>query len=278
MEELTVNEMRTCQLNILEYIDKVCKENHIEYSLIGGSLLGSIRHGGFIPWDDDIDVMFRRDEYNRFISLFTSELNSGNYELWHYSKRETYQPFAKLYDNRTILGKSLDHMWTNIGVHVDIFPYDALPSKENERILFMKHMQKRAEDLVSTGFPAFVSGSKWYYVAARLFLRLPRFINYHGKNKEIASSYDNESQKYFNSDAEEMGFLASKYFEKEHFPRSIFSEYEDIKFENLSVRKIKDHDTYLTQLFGNYMQLPPENKRITHDFYQWYWKDSNNGN
>lgn len=273
MKEILTDEMRQIQLAILQFIDRTCRENNIEYSLGGGSLLGAIRHKGFIPWDDDIDIMLRRDEYERLIDVLSPNNSNSQYKLWHYSNRATYQPCAKLYDNRTILGRSSDHMWTGVGVHVDIFPMDILPSDELERTNFMKQMQSKAEDLVSTGFPAFVSGSKWEYAIARFFLRAPRFLKYHGKNKEIALEYDNMSKKYDHTQANEIGFLASRYFDKEHFPKKLFDDYEDTVFENLKPRKIKNHSRYLKQIFGDFMQLPPENKRVTHDFYTWYWKE-----
>lgn len=272
MQEIKMSEMRDIQLEILEFLDKICRENDIEYSLCGGSLLGSVRHQGYIPWDDDIDLMLRRDHYNKLIDVLVKQKIEPNYVTWHYSQRPTFQAYTKIFDQRTILGKSLDHMWTGIGVHVDIFPYDILPTDDTERANFMKEMHQQNENLVSTSFPEYVSGSKWYYAAVRLFLRFPRYLKYHGKNQTFAAQLDQEYQKYLDTDEKQIGCLCSRYIGREYFPREVFDEYEDAPFEHLTARKIKDHDTLLKQVFGNYMKLPPEKDREIHDFYTWYWK------
>jgi len=198
----------------------------------------------------------------------------GGYKLHYYKNNLDYQNFAKLYDNRTILKSFADQMYNGrIGVHVDLFPMDALPEDKEEQKAFKKEVFSKAENLTATGFPAYISGSKWYYQLARVFLRFPKFLMHHGKNREVAEELDQFMQKYNDSDAKEIGFVSSKYFEKEHFPRGIFDDYEDVAFEHLTVKKIKDHESYLGQLFGDYMQLPPEKDRVDHEYYHWFWKD-----
>ena len=102
MKEVSKEELFKVQLDMVQFIDRICRESGIQYSLSGGSLLGSIRHGGFIPWDDDIDLMLVRTEYNRLIEqiLKSPEIDS-NYTLIHSSQKNAYLPFAKLCDNRT---------------------------------------------------------------------------------------------------------------------------------------------------------------------------------
>lgn len=272
LKELSVEEVRKIQLELLSFIDKVCRENKIEYSLAGGSLLGSQRHKGFIPWDGDIDIMLRRDYYEQLMMLLTD--SNGVYKLHYYKNDIVYQNYAKFYDNRTVLKSFKDQMYNKrIGVHIDIFPQDFLPDEIKERRRFLKEVFNLSEALVSTGFPAYISGTKWYYQFARIFLRFPLFIKYHGKNRMIAEEMDKLMQNYYGNYTKELGFLSSKYFTKEHFPKEIFETYEDVPFENLTVRKIKQHELYLKQLFGNYMQLPPKKERVDHEFYKWFWKE-----
>ncbi|MDM7655599.1 LicD family protein [Lactococcus lactis] len=275
MKKISIKEVRKIQLDMLQFIDNFCREHEIEYSLIGGSLLGSIRHGGFIPWDDDIDVMLRRDEYDRFIKLLNdSESKMGHLKLWHYSTRPTYHLFSKMYDDRTTVGKNTDYIWEGTGIFIDIFPYDALPASEEKRIKFMNDINKKAKILSYTSAPAYFSGSKWYYSLARIFLNFPQFIKFHGRNQELTKKFDKDSQKYFDDkSATQMGFLCSRYLKKEHFPRTIFDEYEDVSFEGMSVRKIRDHETYLRGVYGDYMKLPAEKDRQIHELYVWYWKN-----
>ncbi|OFI48727.1 lipopolysaccharide cholinephosphotransferase LicD1 [Floricoccus tropicus] len=273
MKKMTIEEIRKIQLDMLSYIDSIARENNIEYSLGGGSLLGSIRHKGFIPWDDDIDIMLYRSDYNKLIEELKKS-QDDRYSLLHYSTEKNLLSFAKLYDNSTQFISKTDkmHPWT--GLFIDIFPMDRLPENEHERLSFMKSVQNNAENLLSTSFPAYASGSKAIYAFARLFLRFPRFVVYHGKWTERAEILDQLMQKYDNQDVPYIGFTDSRYRAKEFFPKEIFEEYEDIMFEDVKARKIQDHDRYLKQLYGDsYMELPPENKRENHSYYTWYWKD-----
>lgn len=273
MNKLLIDEIKKIELELLVLVDKVCRENNIEYSLGGGSLLGSVRHKGFIPWDDDIDIMLTRKNYDKLIKILSLQNEA---ELWHYSIKETFQPYAKLCNKQTYQAKAgLDFLWPKIGVNIDIFPMDYMPAKEEKRVQFMHEAQHKAEILYSTSFPAFVSGSKWYYSLARLFLRGPKFLRYHGKNRQVAKEVDDFMAKYQSDpNATQIGFLASRYFDKEHFSSIIFEKYEDVQFENLNVRKIVDHDSYLRQIHGDYMQLPPENQRINHDYVTFYGKEN----
>ncbi|OFI47928.1 lipopolysaccharide cholinephosphotransferase LicD1 [Floricoccus penangensis] len=273
MKKMTDEEVRDVQIEMLVYIDKFCRENDIEYSLGGGSLLGSIRHEGFIPWDDDIDIMLYRPEYEKFIKLMMDKINS-DYTLLNFNVKKTLISYSKIYANKTISLGNLDKMHPDMGVYIDVFPMDKMPESDNERIKFMKKVQNQAENLLSTSFPEYVSGSKAIYAAARLFLRTPRFLLHHGKWNEQAVVLDNLMKTYEHTDVSKVGFTDSRYREKECFNKDIFSEYEDVSFEKHNVRKIKRHDEYLTQLYGcDYMELPPENKRVNHNYYDWYWKE-----
>ena len=120
MKELTNEELRGIQLEQLKYIDRICRENGIEYTLAGGSLIGAIRHGGYIPWDDDIDIELTRPHYDHLISVLMDQLPNEKYALLHYKVRETYLPFAKLYDTRTSFTSKIDNLNRGTGVFLDI--------------------------------------------------------------------------------------------------------------------------------------------------------------
>ena len=127
MNKVSLNEIKKIELELLALLDKICRENDIEYSLGGGSLLGSVRHKGFIPWDDDIDVMLTRKNYDKLIKILSCQDEA---ELWHYSIKETFQPYAKLCHKQTYQAKAgFDFLWQKIGVNIDIFPMAAMPSK-----------------------------------------------------------------------------------------------------------------------------------------------------
>ncbi|MCL2112333.1 MAG: LicD family protein [Streptococcaceae bacterium] len=271
MEEMNIEEIKNIQLGLLDFLDKFCRKNNIEYSLAGGSLLGAVRHQGFIPWDDDIDILLVRKEYEKLVQLLQEVPEP--YHLHHYKTDQVFQPFSKFYDTRTLLRSKRDQMYNGrIGVHVDIFPYDVMPENVEQREKFIKEVLNLQENMTATAFPAFISGSKWYYQLIRLFLRFPRFVKYHGKSRELSETTNKFMQQYEDTDMKERGWLASRYIQKEHFPREIFDIYEDTHFEQLVVRKIKNHDIYLKQLYGDYMKFPPQSQRFYHSFYKWFWK------
>lgn len=262
------------QLEILKFIDSTCKENNIEYSLIGGSLLGAIRHKGFIPWDDDIDVMLTRDNYNTLMEVMM-KANDPRFTLVYYKNMKSYMPFTKLCDNDTLIESKTENLNRGTGIFVDIFPYDCLPNESKERKKFRKRILNKWRHLSASKkgkFDYATAGTKILFLA-KIILFLPLHLIFLGKEEELAVKLDNAMQAYKNCESNYMGYILSRYMEKEVFPREVFEEYEDTQFENLKVRKIKNHDAYLTQLFGDYMVLPPENQRETHDYYKFYWKE-----
>lgn len=273
MRKITQKEMRQIQLEMLAYIDKIAREHQIEYSLGGGSLLGAMRHKGFIPWDDDIDLMLERSNYERLMQVLADSKNE-DFKLLHHSTEQNLWPFAKLYHTKSFYVSKTDriHPWT--GLFIDIFPIDKLPNSQEERNAFFRKVRSAAENLKCSTFPNFASGSNHFFALARLILGLPRFILYHGKAKEMAEKADKVMSTFNGTDAKYRGYTDSRYRLRECFPAEIFDSYEDIAFECLMVRKIKDDKVYLNQLYGtSYMELPPENKRESHDYYTWYWKE-----
>ena len=134
-KELSLDEVRSIQLEILEYIDYVCKENKIEYWLDGGTLIGAVRHGGYIPWDDDIDIIIRRKDYDRALQLF-DEYSNRFKVLSHKKTDGYYYAFGKVIDTNTRLVEKGIKPINEMGVYVDIFPLDYIPSNNEELVKF----------------------------------------------------------------------------------------------------------------------------------------------
>jgi lipopolysaccharide cholinephosphotransferase len=124
MQELSIERLKETELDIFIEIDRFCRKNEIQYSLAGGTLLGAVRHKGFIPWDD-IDLMMTRENYDRFISLFSKE--AGRYRVITYQNNPQYKYlFAKVVDSQTKVVEEHYFPVDDLGVFVDIFPIDAL--------------------------------------------------------------------------------------------------------------------------------------------------------
>lgn len=128
---MQLKQLQKLSLNILIDIDNICKKNNIKYFLIGGSLIGAIRHKGFIPWDDDIDIAMLRKDYNKFKKIMLSRHKSIPYYLHILCDEIGNYPFnyLKIKDNRTkIIEKELEHLNLDLGVNIDVFPLDGSPN------------------------------------------------------------------------------------------------------------------------------------------------------
>ncbi|MBR4239431.1 MAG: LicD family protein [Prevotella sp.] len=261
-EELTLNEIREIQLDILTSIHNLCEKFGIRYSLGGGTLLGAVRHHGYIPWDDDIDIMMPRPDYEHFLKTYSA---IGEYEVQDIYNDDTYfYPFAKIYDKRTLL----QELVMRSGVYVDVFPIDGLPSKEMSE---MYH-----ERLTKIVYKELYYSAKTYKIRegnkALLFLKylLKRCKSPSRKKavrhlERLVHSYD------FNT-AEYAGAICGRYGVKEHMPSGVFLHYTELPFEGRSYSVIKDYDGYLRAHYGDYMVLPPVEQRISNHINKVYWK------
>ncbi|GAB2465156.1 LicD family protein [Xylanimonas ulmi] len=266
------DELRAIQVDILETIDRICREHGIEYTIAFGTLLGAIRHGGYIPWDDDIDIELTRDGYERLIALLATELPE-HLSLLHRSARPTYLPFAKVYDNRTEFTSRLDMMNRGTGVFVDIFPVDAVPDDADERQRFHQSIIKASTHLAASNDHGvdYSSASRMAYRLAKLVLWLPAHLRHRGQWRRLAADADLLMQRFNTEQTTECGFLGMLTVPVV-VPRSLYAQYEDVLFEGRTLRKLVDHDTYLRRQYGDYMELPPQGQRVNHSYYRWFWK------
>lgn len=244
-----MEDLRNMQLeivNMLKDVDKVLSENNIHYVLMGGSVLGAIRHKGFIPWDDDADIGVFRKDFEKTEKLL-SELKQYTYD------------FA---DNHIIPDAPVGHLKLvndnykiNFCPNIDVFPLDKVPSSKF-KIKFLR-IVANFYDLSNRRIPPKNRG-KFNKIFFGIILKIvPNkiwdFI------KKLSSSYiKNMSNKNYKN----TGNIFGAWTEKEYFPTEIYSESVYADFENISLPIPKNYDFYLTQLYGNYMELPPEHKRI----------------
>src|SRR5690625_114441 len=129
MKALDLEEIKQIQLSILRRVAFFCKQHDIAYFLCGGTLLGAVRHKGFIPWDDDIDIMMPRPSYEKFLKEFKYE----HLSLYHYKKTKNYgYPFIKIGEDRTVLRETFIKKNIDMGVFIDVFPIDGFPKKEKD--------------------------------------------------------------------------------------------------------------------------------------------------
>lgn len=267
--ELTIDQCRPYLLGILKHVDSFCRENCINYSLGYGSMIGAIRHKGFIPWDDDIDIIMTRENYDKFIALHKSKTREeGRYrvrkgqEIANHlhavvSDEETYVIFRK---------GSTDDKFYRGGVWVDLFPLDEVKDEETYLKIWQKIFKLRErQQLAEIG--GLLRHTKWNR----------RFRNIlHPFFKPFAKSIGRELEKTMKSGngrgADYYASYSVWYWKQKAIPKSLFNQYMEVEFEGGKYFAIKGYDTYLRGLYGDYMQYPPEEQRISKHGYKAYVK------
>jgi len=267
MQEIkTKEELRTIQVGVLNHIDEYCKVKGLTYYLSGGTLLGAVRHKGYIPWDDDIDIMMPRGDYEKLLNEYVIE-DDSYYKLFHYRYQEDYlYPFAKIGDTRTFLEGDY-----NTGIYVDIFPIDNIPDdiKSQENIVNKAIKLKKIRDnkIYHLKNPKGISG----YIR-KIQVDLTRLKNIIYSLKDTVRKIDENaisSNTYHPS--KHKSILAWGYGHKEIMPSDVYKETVYVDFEGKKYPAPVGWDTYLRNIYGDYMQLPPENQRYSHGF-KAYWK------
>lgn len=259
---MSLEEMKSIELEMLIHIDKFCKEHNICYSLCGGTLLGAIRHQGFIPWDDDIDIFMPRPDYQRFIALYNNF--HPRFTLQNiYNDDSYYFLHSKVYDNRTVLVESS----ACNGVFIDIFPIDGLPEysecqKYYDRMMCLVHRLAKTSKVYK-----YKENFLYHYISYGL-----KRIIYPSRKKIICQLDEMFSQYPFYESQYAGAIVARRYRLKEHMESSIFKQYSSVKFEGHFFSVIKEYDVYLRNIYGNYMDLPPVEKRVSHHNFVVYWK------
>ena len=254
----TLRQLQMAELEMLQEVDRICRKNNIEYSLDGGTLLGAVRHNGFIPWDDDADVVMLRSEYDKFYEACKKDLNNSKFFLQEFHTDENYRwGYSKLrYKNTVFLRSGQEHGQWKQGIFIDIFVYDHVPDNYlNRRIhLFLCYCIRKA--LYSEVGKRSAEGyllRKWYqllnFIPRKWLIWCIEYI------AGLANKNRHELVRHMT-----YPYRISKY----GLPRECFDSYIEKDFEGISFKIFEKYDLYLTKLYGNYMELPPVEKRKTH--------------
>lgn len=259
MKSVSVLKMKELEIEILDYFHHYCCENRICYFLWYGSLLGAVRHNGFIPWDDDIDVAVPRSDYERLIKEFNAENKSDFRLITADNNTDYYLPYAKIINTKTILREEVDSC-CEIGVYIDVFPLDNLGRsiKEAQRLLGTTKRWRVCLDIKNT---LIVRHRKWY---KNIILRMGKLILATRDNNSIARKV-NDLAKQNN---ERGNFLVGNmvlctYKTREIMRREWIEKRTLHSFETHMFYIPKGHHEILEQLYGDYMK-PPSTHRITH--------------
>ncbi len=261
MIELSHSEVKKLELDILSSIDSFCEEKGIKYSLAYGTLLGSVRHKGFIPWDDDIDIWMPRPDYIRFVNEFKHDyylvkspgINDDNY----------YLHFAKVFDTRTTLIEATGYKWS---LFVDIFPIDGIPGNDEESISFYEKAKEKRKFLNNYRNLVELTQVKPSTPKEFVVRNITKFINLFYSCATLRNQYVHYiSQFDFNTSS--MCFDCAFGDNHRIITKSEATSIIRGDFENGKYNIFSHYDHILRLIYGDYMQLPPvEERKPRHDF------------
>lgn len=283
MQKINLDEIKKIELDMLIYIDKICKENDIKYNLASGTLLGAIKYKSFIPWDDDIDIVLMRDQYMKLMKVL--ENGAGKYKLLSiYNCKDYYYSFAKLVNTQTTLIENSKKI-NDMGVFIDIFPIDGYENKDIESqikdIRFFRNMmvrRYRIKDCIRSEFD-YMKFSKQEVKFKALKDLVYTFVDYItlplGHNF-WAKVFDKKMQKIKIEDCIYVGIRVNNFGIKEVFKKEEILEQAFYEFEGHKFTSFKNFDLYLTQKYGDYKKEPSEEQRKSHHLFTAYWRDDNN--
>lgn len=267
-KKLSTNELKKIQeyeIEILKEIDRICQKYNIKYSIAFGTMLGQVRHNGFIPWDDDVDIFMLRDDYDKFKEICKKELNDKFFYQSHETDKEYYYLYDKIRYNNTIFKETFVSQYNiHHGIFLDIFPIDKVSN----------HMLPRIFQHCKFQIYRVILDSKYMNINARHGLKkvISKIIRFLFKfcsleklyNKAIKICIKKNNKQSCNKYVRNFNESFSSY--KWFYEVSKFQEINRVSFENIKVNCLNDTDYFLKKLYRNYMELPPVDKRKTvHD-------------
>ena len=272
-QELSLSEIKEISLSILKFVDKVCKEKNLTYYLAAGTLLGAVRHKGFIPWDDDIDIMMPRNDYEKLVREFPA---SADYKFINLHNCQNF-PFAfgKIIDLKTIKKEPLRRKYQNQGVEIDVFPIDNYPDDIEEAQKWCETIGRTQNTILMLSAP-YAKGRNFIRTIARnLLIAFRHFLDdtHIVHVPKMVIQLNELSQKYNKRDTHYCGIAAiAAYGVKKRNRSDVFSNQVYVEFEGNQYPAPIGYDEYLSDYYDDYMQLPPIEKRKTHHSYKAYWK------
>lgn len=264
MKKINLEESKKIELDILSFVADFCDKNGLKYFLAYGTLIGAIRHKGFIPWDDDIDIWMPRDDYNKLMYIFQNS-ETDYYKLICPTDKNSYHPYVKVIDTRTIkLEESVKYKNGYLGIDIDIFPLDGQPSDDGDYTKWYYKLQryyrlypclildpcKKIKHMISVSIKKIISGGKKHI--------LKKTAQLHAKYPYNESNFVGCVESCNNS-------------EYNRYKKEWFEDVVEVEFENIVLKAPIGYDSILTKMYGNYMELPPKEKQITHHSNENFW-------
>lgn len=261
MKQIDVEELKQIQIEILDVVDNFCKKNNINYWIDCGTLLGAVRHKGYIPWDDDIDVGMLRNDYDKFMDLFNKENNRYKFYCVE-NKKDFNYPYGKVLDTETILYEPNKKHGDKLSVNIDIFVYDNAP--DDQKIVNKMFRKINIYSIFNYVKKSPVATTRKFSITN--IIRIPCYYILKLLPKAFFSRrIINVSRKYINRETKRIGNFTSVPLVTCN--KRVFDSFIKVPFEGKMYSAPVGYNEYLKEFYGEYMELPPEEKRVsTHKF------------
>lgn len=267
---ISIEEMKNLQVTMLGEIDAFCKVNNLQYFLFAGTLIGAVRHHGYIPWDDDLDICMKRKDYDFFFRNFNKNREDSYRAICFENDPEYYLASGKVIDDRTVLIENTQSDY-QIGVYIDVFPMDKVPGDErqfkmmNRQIGLYRNMLLLKNVTIQKGRS--VAKNTVLAISKVLLKAVPRLFILK-QIRKIATRYED------NEDASRIADISVfTWGTRELFPAEDLYECINMEFEGNQWPVPKNYHHVLSSMYGEYMKLPPKEKQVSHHDYEVFWKD-----
>ena len=258
MESTTL--LKVMLKDMLKWFHDFCIANNLKYYLSSGTMLGAARHQGFIPWDDDIDVMMPRDDIRRLEELLSGKGGRYILETPNTSAQDFFYTFPKIYDTGTTLIENTKYKIKR-GIYIDIFPLDGMGNTKVEAEQHLENIRKKFKLLLCKTCGFRIGRDLHKNLAVALFRCIP--LN----EKKLLKKVISLCEKFNYNECELSGNPVGAYGMREIMPNEIYGTPTIYKFEDIEVFGVEKYDEYLTSLYGDWRKLPPEDKRVSHHDY-----------
>lgn len=257
-----MNELQKVELELFKVFKQICEKLNLNYFLVCGSALGAARHGGFIPWDDDMDVGMYREDYNKFMEQAPALLPEGIFLQNYKSDPKFPYVFAKLRNsNTTYIEKTTAHINMNQGIYIDIFPLDGYPDDLTE--------QKKLSNLKSLYVRKLTCACKLpKTLKGKLSVSMFRLLGYQKRTSKIAAKYEAFISQYPIKNSKIICNHGTWYRKRDFISAEFYGKGTDIIYEGVSARVPEKYEEYLTALYGDWRKLPPPEKQEGHHYYE----------
>lgn len=260
MDQETLRKLHKQLLELLDEFVRICDKNNLDYFLCGGTLLGAVRHKGFIPWDDDMDVAMLRKDYEKFLKIAPVELKEKFIIDNYHTNKKCYLNFTKIRNRNTLFVQDFQKDYDGEkGIWIDIFPLDYIEKLNFFQVTKIK-IVKLIRSIEHYKNNIFLGNNKIWLKKILTFLMKPiplTFLQRLQDNLMKGKTHDKEA-KYITS-------IASTYdYKKETMEKDVYLPAKTLEFEGKEYKVPNKYKYYLEKIYGNYMELPPVEKRVTH--------------